>query len=210
MSAPSKTYTIQSVKVRPEERLATTSELNPAPGGVTHHREARGMGYWAATQVKGLSPEITNVREADTVHNVGRLQEKKRQGEFPLPPSGSKTAARYDKERVGTWEAQCSPVRRVCDDKPNNGEESQMLHWESDQFIVAMKPRNGGGAKGLAGKPLERGHIVQTLIWGNDGNAIFSIISILSGEVFLKSRMREICTSGSVRGFIVNSERRWL
>jgi len=44
------------VKVRPEERLATTSELNLAPSLVTGCGEARGMGYCAATQVKGLSP----------------------------------------------------------------------------------------------------------------------------------------------------------
>jgi hypothetical protein len=42
------------MKIQPEERLAATSELNPAPRLVTGCGEARG-GYWAATQVKGLS-----------------------------------------------------------------------------------------------------------------------------------------------------------
>ena len=55
------------VKVRPEERLATTSELNPAPSLVTGCGEARGMGYWAATQVKGLSLEIFSMSAADAV-----------------------------------------------------------------------------------------------------------------------------------------------
>ncbi|OYT61523.1 hypothetical protein B6U67_05730 [Methanosarcinales archaeon ex4484_138] len=45
------------MKIQPEERLAATSELNPAPSLVTGCGEARGMGYWAATQVKGLSRE---------------------------------------------------------------------------------------------------------------------------------------------------------
>ena len=58
MSVPSKVHNIQLVKIQPEERLAATLELNPASSLVTGCGEARGMGYRAATQVKGLSPEI--------------------------------------------------------------------------------------------------------------------------------------------------------
>ena len=58
MGAPRKARAIQLVKIQPAERLATTSELNLAPSSVTSCREAKGMGYWAATQVKGLSSEI--------------------------------------------------------------------------------------------------------------------------------------------------------
>ena len=47
------------------ERLAAIPELNPAPDG-----EAGGMGYRVATQIKVLSPEITIVAEANTVHFV--------------------------------------------------------------------------------------------------------------------------------------------
>jgi hypothetical protein len=43
------------VKIQPEERLAAPSERNPASSRVTGCGEARGMGYWAATQVKGFS-----------------------------------------------------------------------------------------------------------------------------------------------------------
>ena len=68
MSVPSKVHTILLVKIQPEERLAATSELNLASSLVTGCCEARGMGYWAATQVKGLSPEITIVSVADVVH----------------------------------------------------------------------------------------------------------------------------------------------
>ena len=53
------------MKIQPEERLATTSELNLAPSLVTGCSEAKGMGYWAATQVKGLSPEMSMVSVAD-------------------------------------------------------------------------------------------------------------------------------------------------
>jgi hypothetical protein len=48
-------HNIQLVKIQPEERLAASSELNLAPSLVTGCGEARGMGYWAATQVKGFS-----------------------------------------------------------------------------------------------------------------------------------------------------------
>lgn len=81
MSAPGKAYVIQLVEIQPEVRVATTSELNPAPGGVTCHREARGMGYRATTQVKGLSPGITIVSVADAVHGCGRQNSHSRHGE---------------------------------------------------------------------------------------------------------------------------------
>jgi hypothetical protein len=52
MSVPSKIHNSQLVKIQPEERLAATSELNLAFCLVTGSGEARGMGYWAATQEK--------------------------------------------------------------------------------------------------------------------------------------------------------------
>ena len=57
----------QSVKVRHEERLATTSELNPTPGRATDHSAARGKGYQAVTQVKELSPVTFVVPVAEAV-----------------------------------------------------------------------------------------------------------------------------------------------
>jgi len=56
MSVPSKVHTTQLVQIAPEERLAATSELNLASSLVTGGGEAWRMGYWAAMQVKGLSP----------------------------------------------------------------------------------------------------------------------------------------------------------
>ncbi|MCK4734086.1 MAG: hypothetical protein KAT65_16660, partial [Methanophagales archaeon] len=64
---PSKIHNIQLVQIQPEERLAATSERNSASCLVTGCGEARGMGYWAATQVKGLSHEILIFPEADVV-----------------------------------------------------------------------------------------------------------------------------------------------
>jgi len=60
-------HNIQLVKIQPEERLAAPSERNLAPSLVTGCGEARGMGYWAATQVKESSHEIFIVPEADVV-----------------------------------------------------------------------------------------------------------------------------------------------
>jgi hypothetical protein len=64
----SKILNIRLVKPQPEERLATTLELNLASSLVTGCGEARGRGYWAVTQVKGLSPEIFISSVADIVH----------------------------------------------------------------------------------------------------------------------------------------------
>ena len=46
--APSKAHTRQLVKIQHEERLASTSELNPTPCLVTDRCEAGGKGYQAA------------------------------------------------------------------------------------------------------------------------------------------------------------------
>ena len=55
------------MKIQLEERLATTSELNLAPSPVTGCCEAKGMGYWAVTEVKGLSLEMCIVSVADVL-----------------------------------------------------------------------------------------------------------------------------------------------
>ncbi|MDI6885502.1 MAG: hypothetical protein QMD22_03980, partial [archaeon] len=81
----------------------------------------------------------------------------------------------------------------------------------SDQLIVLMKQGNACGGKGLAGEPLEQGHILRTKRRVMDGNKT-GLITYLEKdrEVLLKSRMRENLKSGSVRGLIVASGRRWL
>ena len=102
-------HNIPLVQIQPEERLAATSELNSASSLVTGCGAARGMGYWAATQVKGLSHEIFIVPEADVVlltegctliadSLIGTWQ-------GDASPAGSETVARYQMDIMGTREA---------------------------------------------------------------------------------------------------------
>ena len=209
MSAPSKACNIQLVKIQPDERLAATSEQTFAPDKATYLREAKGEGYRAATQVKGLSPEMFVVSEADAVHLAegSSLNTDNWQGRENL--TGSETVALYQKDIMGTWENQYIPAR-VCNHKPIKGEDLQMIYWWSDKSIVAMKSRNGDGAKGLTGRPLEG----DTTARHRAGLRLSTkpkpmTYSTEDREVFLKSRVKENCKHGSVRGFTVSS-RRWL
>ena len=65
-----------------------------------------GRRYQAATQVKGLSPGMSNVIEADMVHMYGRQHSYIRNGEGVAALSGSETVAWYQKGCLGTWEIQ--------------------------------------------------------------------------------------------------------
>jgi hypothetical protein len=63
----------------------------------------------------------------------------------------------------------------------------------------------------LAVEPLGQGHIFCTQRQVKDGNKTGLITYPLTGRgVLLKSRMRENLKSGSVRGLIAASGRRWL
>ena len=148
-------HNIQLVKIQPEERLAASSELNLAPSLVTGCGEARGMGYWAATQVKGFSHEIFIVPEADVVlltegstliadSLIGTWQ-------GDASPAGSKTVARYQMDIMETRETQSVLLTGVCPIKPINGKIVQTTLRESDQFIVPEKQGNACRGKGLAG-----------------------------------------------------------
>jgi hypothetical protein len=101
-------HNIQLVKIQPEERLATSSELNLAPSLVTGYGEVRGMGYGAATQVKGLSHEIVIVPEADVVvlteGNTLIIASLKRTWRGDASPVGSETVARYQLDIMQTRE----------------------------------------------------------------------------------------------------------
>jgi hypothetical protein len=95
----------------------------------------------------------------------------------------------------------------VCDVKPVNGKMPQMTYWESDQLILPLKQGNSCGGKGLTVEPLGQGHIFRTRMRVKDDNkTVLTTYPEKDGEVLLKSRMREIFTSGSVRGLIVTSE----
>jgi hypothetical protein len=81
----------------------------------------------------------------------------------------------------------------------------------TDLFIVPVKWDNARGWKGLAVEPLGQGHIHSTKRWIKDGNKTGLITYPVNGrEVLRKSRMRENIKSGSVRGLIAASGRRWL
>ena len=76
-----------------------------------------------------------------------------------VSPAGSKTAACYQTETMGTRETHCALLTKVgvCNVKPINGETSQMALWESDQFIVLMKQGNACRGKGLTGVRMTSG-----------------------------------------------------
>ena len=142
------------MKIQPNESLTSTLELNLTPDRVIYHREAKGKGYWASTQVNVLSPEITIVSDADTVHKEGRQNSRYRDGEGLRDRRGLRQLHGIKRIVCGTWENQYTP-EWVCNYKPINGEDLQMVYWWSDKFIVAKKQSNVCGAKGLTRKPLE-------------------------------------------------------
>ena len=162
MSVLSKIHNTQLVQIQPEEMLAATSELNPAPCLVTGCDEARGMGYWAATQVKGLGPDINGKKVQTTL-----------------------------------WELRSVLIK--------------LFKSLTDQLRVPVKRGNANGGKGLAVEPLGQRHVYCTKRRVKDGNKTGLITYPENGRVvLLKSRMRENLKSGSVRGLIAASGRRWL
>ncbi|HYN44775.1 MAG TPA: hypothetical protein VER35_02130 [Candidatus Limnocylindrales bacterium] len=66
-----------------------------------------------------------------------------------MSPTGSKTAAWYQMENMGTRETQDALPKGVCDIKPINGKILQIAFRESDQFVVLLKQGNSCGGKGL-------------------------------------------------------------
>jgi hypothetical protein len=92
----------------------------------------------------------------------------------------------------------------VCDIKPINGKILQTAFRESDQFVVPLRQGNSCGGKGLTVEPLRLGHILRTQLRIKDDNKTVLVTYLeKDGKVLLKSRMREIFMSGSVRGLIV-------
>jgi len=133
-------------------------------------------------------------------------------------PTGSETVAHakhfdqtFLKFDMGTREAQGVLPWGVCPIKPMNGKIVQTTLWESDQLIVLTKQGNACGGKGLAVEPLGQGHIRRTKRRVKEGNKTGLITyPEKDREVLLKSWMRENLKSGSVRGLIAASGRRWL
>jgi len=98
-------------EIQSGERLATAPVLNSAREKVTTLVKPEEGRYRAATQVKVLSPEIAIFTEAETLHFVEGSMDNTAKGEVVSTSSGSEARARYQKDSVGTREAQgCSPV----------------------------------------------------------------------------------------------------
>ena len=78
-------------------------------------------------------------------------------------------------------------------------------------LIVPKKRGNACGWKGLAVEPLGQGPIPRIKRRVMDGNkTVLTTYPVNDGEVFLKSQMSENVTSGSMRGLIAASGRKWL
>lgn len=90
-----------------------------------------------------------------------------------VSPAGSKTAAWYQMENMGTRETQDALPKGVCDIKPINGKIVQTAFRESDQFVVLLKQGNSCGAK-------------------EDPNCKFTSLAHLLAEDFLKECFREL------------------
>ena len=117
--------------------------------------------------MKVISPEISIIPEADvlrategSIHTTVSpiLRSWNIAGSSgtlrgDVSPAGSKTAAWYQTETMGTREAQYALLTsdEVCAIKPINGKIPQMAYWESDQLIVPLKQGNACGGKGLTG-----------------------------------------------------------
>jgi RNA-directed DNA polymerase len=102
------------------------------------------------TQVKGLSPEITIVSEADAVHyDAGRILDATK-GEARQNPTGSETVTRC---QMGSDMNSGEPMPSLIEfpDKPINGKEGEDIgHRQSDYSVVSTKPVKAGGEKGIA------------------------------------------------------------
>jgi hypothetical protein len=70
MSAPSKALNLQTVKIRPMQRLTISIEPTIARQAVTNVVKPLEGTEQAATQVKVLSPEIFNIVEVDVFHDA--------------------------------------------------------------------------------------------------------------------------------------------
>lgn len=118
MSAPGQAWVTNPVQVRTEQRLATSSELNPACNEVMSCTEPGGGRCRAATQVKGLSPEITNVENGPTRFISWQAAADLTLWASQADAPGSETVARHHMHNPGTWEIQAVAVGWQGPDNP--------------------------------------------------------------------------------------------
>ena len=105
--------------------------------------------YQDATQVKGLSPEITQHLGSQSRSFWYRQYSDNRKRQGCQNPAGSKTVSRYQRTNMNSGEPMY--FLRECSVKPINGKIPQdIIHWQSDYCIVSMKSCNGDGEKAVA------------------------------------------------------------
>ena len=85
--------------------------------------------------MKGLSPEMFNVIEADIFHVHGRQHGYIRKGEDGAALSGSETGAWYQEDCLGTWEIQGVLPSGSSGGQTEEGKEATTMLWKSDQPI---------------------------------------------------------------------------
>jgi hypothetical protein len=156
----------------------------------------------------GHPPEILVIPVAEAFpHAAGNILVTVMRGDANL--AGSKSVARYQRVNIGTRETHDVPARVWAAKSLSNGKAVQMALWESDQLVVVMKQGNACGAKGLAGEPWSRDTSSGHRTGPRKSTKLNSMTHSTEGEeVLLKSQMREICKSGSVRGLVVDAARR--
>lgn len=150
MSAPREICEVQPVEVGTEQRLAISSERNSAFREVTNWVMPEERRNQAAMQMKGLSPEITYVLEADTFHIEGRQNRIVREGENEATPTGSKTAAWDQKDDTGTRDIQSASRQEGI--SSNNLKRGEGVDGALEVGLTRSteETANYGGGKGLA------------------------------------------------------------
>ncbi len=115
-----------------------------------------GKRYQAATQVKGLSPEMLHVTEADLLHLQGKQNSGSREGKTEAAPSGSKTAAWYQKDGARTREIQSASYDGISSNNLKKKERAEGI-LEVGLARSTDETANHSGGKELAAKRSERG-----------------------------------------------------
>lgn len=106
--------------------------------------------YQAATKVKGWSPEIVNVMEADTLHIEGRQHSASRKGESGTTPTGSKTAAWYRKDVSGTRDIQ------NASQKDKGISSNNLKRGEGAEGVLEVGPFHSKGVVGVIPGDVDR------------------------------------------------------
>jgi len=171
--------------------------------------------YQAATKVKGMSPVMFNVMEADTLHYEGRQHSVSRNSENDTAPSGSKTAAWYRKDDAGTRDIQSASQedKGISSNnlKRGGGAEGAMevgpSHSKGVAGAIPSDPENNRGLEGGGNNTLRKGEHLPCIEMGTrvetkleriakiareNPKAKFTSLAYLLNEGFLLGCYREL------------------